>query len=146
MTPAALVLDGKKLAAFSALGGGFLRFPIGERRSARAESCRSDDDVPRDGREFLARPCRLAKNARFESVKLQSPLLNSIYPACYSVRRPELAREGSPICGVLEFSPRGARRRHHRLRRDRLHCVPSAKPGLERARSAAQRCCSGNAA
>jgi hypothetical protein len=45
-----------------------------------------------------------------------------------------------PICGGLEFSPRGARRRHYRLRRDRLHCVPSAKPGLERARSAAQRC------
>src|SRR5262245_23740641 len=58
----------------------------------------------------------------------------------------ELARQGSPICGVLEFSPRGARRRHHRVRRDRLHCVPSAKPGLERARSAAQRCRGGNAA
>ena len=63
-----------------------------------------------------------------------------------STDRPELARQGSPICGVLEFSPRGARRRHHRLRRDRLHCVPSAKPGLERARSAAQRCRGGNAA
>ena len=50
------------------------------------------------------------------------------------------------ICGGLEFSPRGARRRHYRLRRDRLHCVPSAKPGLERARSAAQRCRGGNAA
>src|SRR5262249_59577514 len=99
MTPAALVLDGKKLAAFSALGGGFLRFPIGERRSARAESCRRDDDVPRDGREFLARPCRLAKNARFESVKLQSPFLNSIFPPCYSVRRPKLARGGTPIFG-----------------------------------------------
>jgi hypothetical protein len=60
-------------------------------------------------------------------------------------RQTELARQGSPICGVLEFSPRGARRRHHRLRRDRLHCVPSAKPGLERARSAAQRCRGGNA-
>src|SRR5262245_12914315 len=54
--------------------------------------------------------------------------------------RPELARQGSPICGVLEFIPRGARRRHHRLRHDRLHCIPSAKPGLERAQSAAQRC------
>jgi hypothetical protein len=63
-----------------------------------------------------------------------------------STDRPELARQGSPICGVLEFSPRGARRRHHRLRRDRLHCVPSAKPGLERARSAAQRCRGENAA
>ena len=63
-----------------------------------------------------------------------------------STDRPELARQGSPICGVLEFSPRGARRRHHRLRRDRLHCVPSAKPGLERAQSAAQRWHGGNAA
>ena len=63
-----------------------------------------------------------------------------------STDRPELARQGSPICGVLEFSPRGPRRRHHRLRRDRLHCVPSAKPGLERARSAAQRCRGGNVA
>jgi len=63
-----------------------------------------------------------------------------------STDRPELARQGSPIRGVLEFSPRGARRRHHRLRRDRLPCVPSAKPGIERARSAAQRCRGGNAA
>src|SRR6516164_3101156 len=63
-----------------------------------------------------------------------------------STDRPELARQGSPICGVLEFIPRGARRRHHRLRRNRLHCIPSAKPGLERAQSAAQRYHGGNAA
>src|SRR5215813_13333809 len=30
-----LALDRKKLAAFSALGGGFLRFPIGDRRCNR---------------------------------------------------------------------------------------------------------------
>src|SRR5262249_3688296 len=30
--PAALVLDGKKLAAFAATAGRFLRFPIGDRR------------------------------------------------------------------------------------------------------------------
>jgi hypothetical protein len=32
---AAFALDRKKLAAFSALGGGFLRFPIGDRRCNR---------------------------------------------------------------------------------------------------------------
>src|SRR5215472_3873245 len=36
--PAALVLDRKKLAAFSALGGGFLRFPIGDRRCNRTRA------------------------------------------------------------------------------------------------------------
>jgi hypothetical protein len=56
------------------------------------------------------------------------------------------SRRGGSDSGVLEFNPRGARRRHHHLRRDRLHCVPSAKPGIERARSAAQRCRGGNAA
>jgi len=34
-TPAALVLDRKKLAAFSAAAGRFLRFPIGDRRCNR---------------------------------------------------------------------------------------------------------------
>src|SRR5262249_60348920 len=36
--PAALALDGKKLAAFSARGGGFLRFPIGDRRCNRTRA------------------------------------------------------------------------------------------------------------
>src|SRR5262249_61730303 len=35
---AALALDRKKLAAFSALGGGFLRFPIGDRRCNRTRA------------------------------------------------------------------------------------------------------------
>jgi len=35
----ALALDRKKLAAFSALGGGFLRFPIGDRRCNRTRAC-----------------------------------------------------------------------------------------------------------
>ena len=34
----ALVLDRKKLAAFSALGGGFLLFPIGDRRCNRTRA------------------------------------------------------------------------------------------------------------
>src|SRR5262245_54866779 len=34
----ALALDRKKLAAFSALGGGFLRFPIGDRRCNRTRA------------------------------------------------------------------------------------------------------------
>src|SRR5262249_31655315 len=33
-----LALDRKKLAAFSALGGGFLRFPIGDRRCNRTRA------------------------------------------------------------------------------------------------------------
>jgi len=37
---AALALDRKKLAAFSALGGGFLQFPIGDRRRNRTRSVR----------------------------------------------------------------------------------------------------------
>src|SRR5262245_48868633 len=36
--PAALVLDRKKLAAFSAAAGGFLRFPIGDRRCNRTRA------------------------------------------------------------------------------------------------------------
>src|SRR5262249_1501049 len=36
--PAALALDRKKLAAFSALGGGFLRFPVGDRRCNRTRA------------------------------------------------------------------------------------------------------------
>src|SRR5262249_47127670 len=36
--PRALALDRKKLAAFSALGGGFLRFPIGDRRGNRTRA------------------------------------------------------------------------------------------------------------
>src|SRR5262249_23509704 len=35
---AALVLDRKKLAAFSVLGGGFLLFPIGDRRCNRTRA------------------------------------------------------------------------------------------------------------
>ena len=35
---AALALDRKKLAAFSALGGGFLQFPIGDRRCKRTRA------------------------------------------------------------------------------------------------------------
>src|SRR6516164_6522439 len=35
---AALALDRKKLAAFSALGGGFLQFPIGDRRRNRTRA------------------------------------------------------------------------------------------------------------
>src|SRR5262249_15048202 len=35
---AALALDRKKLAAFSALGGGFLPFPIGDRRCNRTRA------------------------------------------------------------------------------------------------------------
>src|SRR5262249_25642729 len=35
---AALALDRKKLAAFSALGGGFLLFPIGDRRCNRTRA------------------------------------------------------------------------------------------------------------
>src|SRR5215471_12992247 len=37
-THAALALDRKKLAAFSALGGGFLLFPIGDRRCNRTRA------------------------------------------------------------------------------------------------------------
>jgi len=36
--PAALALDRKKLAAFSAVGGGFLLFPIGDRRCNRTRA------------------------------------------------------------------------------------------------------------
>src|SRR6516164_3844368 len=36
--PPALALDRKKLAAFSALGGGFLQFPIGDRRCKRTRA------------------------------------------------------------------------------------------------------------
>jgi hypothetical protein len=41
LNPAALVLDRKKLAAFSVLGGRFLRFLIGDRRSNRTRASAS---------------------------------------------------------------------------------------------------------
>src|SRR5262249_46829848 len=45
--PAALALDRKKLAAFSALAGRFLRFPIGDRRGTRMRAGASKRPVTR---------------------------------------------------------------------------------------------------
>ena len=45
--PAALVLDRKKLAAFSAAAGRFLRFPIGDRRGTRMRASASKRPVTR---------------------------------------------------------------------------------------------------
>src|SRR5262249_59352561 len=44
---AALALDGKKLAAFSAAGGRFLQFPIGDRRGTRMRASVSKRPVTR---------------------------------------------------------------------------------------------------
>src|SRR5262249_22794931 len=54
-------LDRKKLAAFSALGGGFLRFPIGDRRASSPLRCamspgRSFITLPPGARAFRAAP------------------------------------------------------------------------------------------
>src|SRR5262249_7611181 len=51
---AALALDRKKLAAFSALSGGFLRFPIGDRRCNRTRA--SVGNAGGDGRPSLTNP------------------------------------------------------------------------------------------
>jgi len=45
--PAALVLDRKKLAAFSAAAGRFLQFPIGDRRGTRMRASASERPVTR---------------------------------------------------------------------------------------------------
>src|SRR5262249_2159588 len=47
VTPAALVLDRKKLAAFLAAAGRFLRFPIGDRRGTRMRASASKRPVTR---------------------------------------------------------------------------------------------------
>src|SRR5262249_29513456 len=69
--PPPLALGRKKLAAFSALGGGFLRFPIGDRRCNRTRASASKRpatraQAPTSGwkRRFSKRPSNMPQGQK----------------------------------------------------------------------------------
>src|SRR5215472_355385 len=102
----ALAVDRKKLAAFSALGGGFLRFPIGDRRCNRTRASVGNaggNARPSLTNATLAASRLLARNLGLEVDKLEIRRAEDIVTAVEPLKSEE-ASPGTRVSNICSAS------------------------------------------